>query len=107
AALAFVGGSVVDRGGHSAVEPALAAIPILFGPHTRNLASLAEELKREGGAREVRSEETLYREALRVLTDPQVAQEMGRKARTVIQRNQGAVARTLNVVFAHFPQGGA
>ena len=107
AALAFVGGSVVDRGGHSAVEPALAAVPVFFGPYTRNFASLTEELKEEGGARVVRDEETLYQQALRVLTDPQVAQEMGRKARTVIQRNQGAVARTLDIVCAHFPQGGA
>ena len=106
ATLTFVGGSVVDRGGHSAVEPALAAVPVLFGPYTRNFASLAEELKREGGAQEVRDEETLYQEALRVLTDPGVAREMGRKARAVIQRNQGAVARTLEAVLTRLPLTG-
>ncbi len=106
ARLAFVGGSMVDHGGQSAVEPALAAIPVLFGPYTRNFASLAEELKQEGGAREVRDEESLYQEALRVLTNDQVAQEMGRKAQVVIQRNQGAVARTLEAVFTYFPGGG-
>jgi 3-deoxy-D-manno-octulosonic-acid transferase len=32
--LAFVGGSLVERGGHNPLEPAAHAIPVLMGPHT-------------------------------------------------------------------------
>ncbi|MDW3283253.1 3-deoxy-D-manno-octulosonic acid transferase, partial [Escherichia coli] len=34
--LAFVGGSLVERGGHNPLEPAAHAIPVLMGPHTFN-----------------------------------------------------------------------
>ncbi len=30
--LAFVGGSLVERGGHNPLEPAAHAIPVLMGP---------------------------------------------------------------------------
>ncbi len=37
---AFVGGSLVRRGGHNILEPALAGCPILVGPHTDHFADL-------------------------------------------------------------------
>jgi len=41
--IAFVGGSLVDAGGHNLIEPARFRKPILFGPHMTNFADIAEE----------------------------------------------------------------
>jgi 3-deoxy-D-manno-octulosonic-acid transferase len=95
AALAFVGGSLVKGpGGHSVIEPALARVPVCFGPHTRNFATVVEELEREGGGFAVRDEKSLCRHALPLLTDAHARQEAGRRAYEVIRRGQGAVERT-------------
>ncbi len=98
ATLAFVGGSLVNRGGHSVIEPALAGVPVLFGPYMQNLASLVEELKREGGGREVRDEEALYREALKIMSNARLARIMGGRALAVVQKHRGAAERTLGVI---------
>ena len=100
ASLAFVGGSLVKGpGGHSVIEPALARVPVCFGPYTRNFTTVVEELEHEGGGFEVRDEEGFYQQALSLLMDAHARQEAGRHAHEVIRRGQGAVERTLAAVL--------
>ena len=40
--LAFVGGSLIARGGHNVLEPVLRGVPTLFGPHMMNFRAAAE-----------------------------------------------------------------
>ncbi len=40
--LAFVGGTLVDIGGHNILEPVWAGTPVLFGPYLSNVAEAAE-----------------------------------------------------------------
>jgi 3-deoxy-D-manno-octulosonic-acid transferase len=95
-----VGGSLVKGpGGHSVIEPALAQVPVCFGPHTRNFTTVVEELTRIGGGFEVRDEEDFYQQALPLLTNAYARQEAGRRAYEVIKRGQGAVERTLAAVL--------
>ncbi|STL19100.1 3-deoxy-D-manno-octulosonic-acid transferase [Escherichia coli] len=42
--LAFVGGSLVERGGHNPLEAAAHAIPVLMGPHTFNFKDICARL---------------------------------------------------------------
>ena len=100
AALAFVGGSLVKGpGGHSVIEPALAQVPVCFGPYTRNFTTVVEELVRAGGGFEVRDEEDFYQQALPLLNNAHTRQEAGRRTYEVIKRGQGAVERTLAAVL--------
>ena len=46
----FVGGSLVDIGGHNVLEPARFQKPVLFGPYMSNFKSIAEEMKQSGAA---------------------------------------------------------
>ncbi len=48
--VAFVGGSLVPLGGHNLLEPAACGVPVLFGPHTENVAEAAAELLAARGA---------------------------------------------------------
>jgi len=50
AAVAVVGGSIFQHGGHNPLEPAILRRPILFGPHMGNFRSLADGLLEAGGA---------------------------------------------------------
>ena len=42
ATVVFVGGSLVDTGGHNILEPAVFGKPIVFGPHMQNFEEIAE-----------------------------------------------------------------
>jgi 3-deoxy-D-manno-octulosonic-acid transferase len=103
--VAFVGGSLVEAGGHNPVEPASCAKPVLFGPHMENCGDVAEALKRGGGALEVRNPEELARAVSALLGDPQRAREMGRKAAEACAEDHGVLERSLDLVGSFLGPG--
>ena len=96
--LAFVGGSLVDVGGHNLLEPALLGIPALTGPHTRNFADLAASLQAVGAVRTVHGAEDLARTVVDLLRDPNRRHRMGEEGRRFVLSNRGARDRTLAVI---------
>ena len=96
----FVGGSLVPRGGHNVLEPAVAAKPIVVGPHMENFQEIAAALLAEGGMVQVRDAAGLT-EALSSLFDDAARRgELGRRAREVVERNRGALERTVEALAA-------
>jgi 3-deoxy-D-manno-octulosonic-acid transferase len=95
---AFIGGSLIPRGGQNLLEPAFYGKPIFFGPDMKNFAALAEAFIFGGGATTVRSPEELRRMFL--FADPEALAEIGRRAREVLTSLEGATARTLAAVNA-------
>ena len=57
ATVVFVGGSLVDHGGHNILEPAVFGKPIVFGPHMQNFKEIADAFvgQRRGGPGAVRA----------------------------------------------------
>lgn len=49
ASVAFVGGSLIDQGGHNPLEPAAEGVPVVMGPYYSKVASVVKELERVGG----------------------------------------------------------
>lgn len=49
--IAFVGGSLVPRGGHSILEPAQYGVAILVGPHTENFRDIVELFRNHNAVR--------------------------------------------------------
>jgi 3-deoxy-D-manno-octulosonic-acid transferase len=78
--IAFVGGSLVDAGGHNLLEPARLRKPILFGPYMANFAAIAEAMKAKGGGVEVTGADDLMRELADLLANPDKRRSMGEKA---------------------------
>lgn len=96
--IAFVGGSLVDAGGHNLMEPARWRKPILFGPYMANFSELADEMKRKGGGIEVRGREDLVREISGLLVDRRKAQRIGELAYAVVEGDHGVVDRSMDLV---------
>jgi len=88
--LVFVGGSLVPKGGHNLVEPALFSRPIVTGPHLHNFQDIAESLSQAGGMAIVRSPEELEERIRRLIESPTLRQDVGRRAYGAIAQNQGA-----------------
>jgi len=100
ATVVFVGGSLVPAGGHNVLEAAVARRPVIVGPHMENFQEIADELGAEGGLLRADSAASLADEVASLVADPVRAAELGRRARAVVDRNRGALARTVEALSA-------
>ncbi|WP_246172878.1 lipid IV(A) 3-deoxy-D-manno-octulosonic acid transferase [Thermochromatium tepidum] len=91
--LAFIGGSLVPRGGHNPLEAAVSGIPILLGPHTFNFAAIVRMLYEAGAAEQVEDVETLSRCLIDLFDAPGRRVLMGERGREVVARHRGALER--------------
>jgi len=96
---AFVGGSLVARGGHNVIEPAAAGVGVLSGSHTLNFAGVVTALVDAGGLVVVRGGEELKQQVTGLAGDRERAIAMGVAAKTAVERNRGALDRTLRALL--------
>jgi 3-deoxy-D-manno-octulosonic-acid transferase len=99
----FVGGSLVDAGGHNILEPAVFGKAILFGPHMQNFAEIAQAFLDNGAAEQVGSEAELADALDGLLSDPVRRARLGAAARALVEANRGAKHRTLDAIARAFP----
>ena len=92
--VAFVGGSLVARGGHSMIEPAQHGVAIVVGPHTENFRDLVTRLKRQEAIRIARPEE-LASVLIELLENEGERALVGRHAREVLDQERGSTERTI------------
>jgi len=103
----FVGGSLVDAGGHNILEPAVFGKPIVFGPHMQNFAEIARTFLDNSAAIQVRSGRELETVLLDLLGDPVRRASLGAAARALVEANRGARAKSLAVIADLLPSQNA
>ncbi|MDH7600884.1 MAG: 3-deoxy-D-manno-octulosonic acid transferase [Armatimonadota bacterium] len=91
---AFVGGSLIRKGGHSILQPISQGKPVLFGPHTFKQRDIVNQAKRAGVGFEVSDAQSLAGELVRLLGDRQLLDGIGRRCAELIAANAGASIRT-------------
>jgi len=96
--LAFVGGSLVDTGGHNVLEPALLGLPVLFGPHMFNFTEASQRLLEAEAAWQVTDAAALATAVDRLLADPELRRTIGQRGRAVVERHRGALAALLRCI---------
>ena len=101
----FVGGSLVDNGGHNILEPAIFGKPIVFGPHMQNFKEIAAAFLSNGAAVQVQSDRELAEVMLTLVTDPVRRARLGAAARALVEANRGAKDKTLAVLAELLPPG--
>lgn len=97
--IVFMGGSIMPAGGHNLLEPVLYGRPVLFGPHTENFRDAARILTESGGGVEVRNTGELMGWADRLLSNKELCDSMGDKAREAVLKNRGATVITLEALL--------
>lgn len=100
----FVGGSLVDSGGHNILEPAVFGKPIVFGPHMQNFAEIARTFLESGAAIQVRTGRELEPVLLELLGDPVRRASLGAAARALVEANRGARQKTLAAIAQLLPR---
>ncbi len=96
--LAFVGGSLEPIGGHNLLEPAALGLPVIVGPHTFNTEEVTDSLIAAEAAARVVDADALGAMVIRLMARDDERLAMGRAARDVLERERGAVERTLRIV---------
>ncbi len=89
----FVGGSLVDSGGHNILEPAAFGKVPVFGPHMQNFAAIASRFVEAGAAIRVTSPEDAGVEWIHLLKSPEKMRKMGETARQLVETSRGALDR--------------
>ncbi len=96
--IAFVGGSLVQVGGHNLLEPAALGKPVLTGPYTYNAEDIARLLQDAGAARIVTDADELGEAVINLLGDAGERLRLGTLGRGVVDSNRGALDRLLTLI---------
>jgi 3-deoxy-D-manno-octulosonic-acid transferase len=110
ATIAFVGGSLIRHGGHSIMEPALYAKPIVIGPSIENFRQIVDEFLAHGGVRQIsathedpeRQVQQLLDVFLQLLQNAKEREDLGRAAFSILEKNRGTTQRTGDMIAAVF-----
>jgi 3-deoxy-D-manno-octulosonic-acid transferase len=98
AGIAFVGGSLGNRGGQNMIEPAAYGAAVSFGPNTRNFRDIVAALLAHDAAVVVSDGRELARFVRRCLEDPGYAAALGSRARSLVLGQLGATRRTFDLL---------
>jgi 3-deoxy-D-manno-octulosonic-acid transferase len=95
--VACVGGSLVPRGGHNIIEPALHGVPIVVGNHTENFRDIVSLFQSRDAVRVVGPAE-LPLVLMDLISNPAERAELGRRAAETIRAQMGATQRTMQAL---------
>lgn len=95
APVVFMGGSLIEHGGHSPLEPMQFGTPILTGEHVFNFQQVYADLHQQQACRLVTGATDLGAEIARTWHEPDVMREMGRRGQHLHAQLSGAVGRSL------------
>jgi 3-deoxy-D-manno-octulosonic-acid transferase len=98
-AVAFVGGSLVQAGGHNPLEPARFGVPVLMGSSFENFREIVGLLK-ENDAVEIAATVDLRETLIAMLSNLDKTRIMGQRGREVFDAQAGATGRTVQALAA-------
>ena len=104
AEIVFVGGSIVDHGGHNVLEPAAAGAATVTGAHTHNFHAIVDLMVEAGAIVQLPAVEDavavdeITRVFSKLLGSATEREELGRRAKQLVEDNRGAAAKTLQLI---------
>jgi 3-deoxy-D-manno-octulosonic-acid transferase len=105
ATVVFVGGSIVDRGGHNVLEPAAMGSAVVTGAHTHNFHAIVNLMVEAGALVQLPPAQgpatgipQIAKAFAELLANPEARVELGRRAKQLVSENQGAADRTVKLI---------
>jgi 3-deoxy-D-manno-octulosonic-acid transferase len=89
--VAFVGGSLVDVGGHNILEPASLGLPVIVGPYMKNFLSITDMMKEQGALLQVANSDELYKRLSKLFENSEKRAAIGNAGLVVVKKNQGSL----------------
>lgn len=101
--VAFIGGSLVERGGHNPLEPAVWSVPVISGPHVFNFQTIYQQLDDAEAVAWVKGPDDLARQLERWFERPDDGVAVGAAGQSVVAANRGALERQLSALANYLP----
>jgi 3-deoxy-D-manno-octulosonic-acid transferase len=101
--VAFVGGSLVDVGGHNPMEPASLGKPVVMGAYLSHISDITDIFIHDGGLQRADSGADLVTILGQLCEQDDLRVSVGEAARQTVLANRGALALTLALVTNQFP----
>ncbi len=99
AKIAFIGGSLVARGGHNPIEAWAAGVPVIVGPHTENFREVIAKGEELAIATRISRGDELADRVERELADRPALEARAAAAREFVSANRGAAESTAREVL--------
>ena len=96
--IAFLGGSMVARGGQNPIEPAKLMVPVVHGVHVGNFRDVYDALSAAKAVQAVDDGAALAAVLKRLIDDEHERRRLAREARACVERFTGALDRTLEAL---------
>ncbi len=96
--IAFVGGSLVDVGGHNMLEPAAVGTPIIVGPYLHNFVYISEQMLLAGAMVKINDSNSLAKTITRLLDSKERREKMRENGLRVIEKNRGAINNIVAII---------
>ena len=107
AELVFMGGSLVDIGGHNVLEPARLAKCILIGPHYHDFTQIVSELAKEKGIIVIKNATELVHKSMELMQDKNLRLQLGTNAKNYVATKQGILekyTRSVNEIIQAYSE---
>jgi 3-deoxy-D-manno-octulosonic-acid transferase len=96
--LVFIGGSLIERGGHNPLEAICFAKAVQSGPHIFNFKDAYRQLQLQHAVALVADNQALLNNSQMLLADASARAAQGQRAQQFFLQQQGATARTLAAI---------
>jgi 3-deoxy-D-manno-octulosonic-acid transferase len=99
--LAFLGGSMVPRGGQNPIEPAKLGVPVIHGPHVGNFRDVYDALAAANAVLRIGNADALAQAMRALIVAPCERERLARAALACVNRFTGALDCTLKALQPH------
>lgn len=97
--ISFIGGSLIEKGGHNPLEPARLGNAVLHGPHTFNFIDIYAEMRGGGGSALVRNDREIAVAVQRLLSDTMTRNVMVNAARNCAESRADRILGEVSAVL--------
>lgn len=96
--IVFMGGSIIDVGGHNCCEPAMLECAIMSGNKMSNFIDLMEGMINANALIIASTEDEIFENAKRLFSNPEEVKQLGVNGKKFVEANSGALEKTLAII---------
>ena len=96
--VAFVGGSLIAKGGQNIIEPASLGLPVITGPYMFNFTEINELLSEQDAITYVSNEHELTQKVCMFLSNDNERHGTGETGRKVVENNKGNIIKIMKII---------
>jgi 3-deoxy-D-manno-octulosonic-acid transferase len=100
----FIGGSLIERGGHNPLEAAAFKLPVITGPSYTNFQQIYTQLIKDKGCYCIKNSNELTEKLIELAKCSNLRGQIGNNAYAILAANRGAVARTIDLIKNEVPR---